>query len=96
MVHMDGAITKDGMVALQHWNANQQRVQIKRDGAIASDYTFVAKNNVCMAWVKEEDVAWILSQKTKLCCGKSGAKFHFASQINVNLWETGDRHGNVK
>ena len=83
-------ITRDGMVAMQHYTSNRWTVEVGED-----IYTFIPKNNISMAWVKEEHVNQILSVLTKSCCNKQQRRFHLASEINVNLWETGNRHGTV-
>jgi hypothetical protein len=52
--------------------------------------------NVSMAWVKEEHIPDLMVMQAKVCCGKSGQMFFYATQINVNLWETGNRHGTIE
>ena len=81
----------DGLVAIQHYSSNPKTVEIHRDKTM---YVFVPRLNVSMAWVKEEHVSDLLSFRGKVCCGKKGQMFYLASLINVNLWTTGDRHGN--
>lgn len=81
----------DGLVALQHYNSNPRTVKIQEDGTM---YSFVPKSNVSLAWVKREHVDKLLTYKAKLCCRKNQNMFFLASQINVNLWETGNREGN--
>lgn len=83
-------VIKDGMVAMQHYNSNSWSVQ-----AGDTPYTFVPKHNVSLAWVKEEHVNQLLSVQTKACCGKQQRRFFLASQVNVNIWETGNRYGTV-
>jgi hypothetical protein len=80
----------DGLVAMQHYNTNPRTVKIDRDRTM---YSFIPKFNVSMAWIKEEHVSDLLAARGKMCCGKKGNLFYLASQINVNLWMTGDRHG---
>jgi hypothetical protein len=80
----------DGLVALQHYTTNPRTVKIDRDGTL---YSFVPKMNVSLAWVKEEHVPDLLAFRGRICCGKKGNMFYLASQINVNLWTYGTRHG---
>jgi len=83
-------IVRNGLVALQHRTTNPKTVKVSRDGTI---YHFIPRYNVCMQWVKEEHVPDLMRLQAKVCCGKKGQMFYYATQINVNLWETGDRHG---
>jgi len=82
----------DGMVAMQHYSSNGWTAKMN-DGTI---YTFVPKHNISMAWIKEEHVNQLLSVLTKACCGNKQRRFYLASQINVNLWETNNRHGVIE
>ncbi|MHA2246910.1 MAG: hypothetical protein ACXADY_18340 [Candidatus Hodarchaeales archaeon] len=81
-------IVRDGMVAVQHYTTNGWTVKVND-----TVYTWMPKHNVSLAWVKEEDLSKILSIGTRGCCGGKRKRFHLASLINVNLWETGNRHG---
>lgn len=90
---MDGFITRDGMVALQHYNTNPCTIKIKEDNVV---YSWTPKHNVSLAWVQEKHVPKLLSLTARMCCGKRQRKFHPASLINVNLWTTGNRHGVIE
>jgi len=79
---------EDGWVAIQHFTSNPVTVRIESTG---NDYSFVPRHNVSLAWVRPEDVDSILKIQAKICCGKMKAKFLYASQMNVCLWETGER-----
>ena len=79
----------DGWVALQHYNSNPRTVQI--DDVY---YVFTPQHNVSLAYVRPEHVDRILAVLTKSCnCngGRKRAEFLVASQVNVNVWTTGDR-----
>lgn len=80
----------DGFVALQHRNSNPATVRIESNG---HEYTFVPQYNVSLAFVAPEDVEPLLHVLARICCGKMDYKFTYASQINVNLWSTGNRYG---
>ena len=83
-------VERNGLVAIQHYTSNGWTVQVEDD-----IYTWTPKHNVSLAWVKEEHVDRILAVKSKACCGKDGARFVLASLLNTNVWETGNRHGDV-
>lgn len=83
---------EDGFVALQHRTTNPATVKMDANG---HTYNFVPQHNVSIAFVSPEDVDALLKVKAKICCGKVANKFYLATQINVNLWSTGDRHGIV-
>jgi hypothetical protein len=80
----------DGYVALQHRTSNPASVKIESNG---HTYDFIPQHNVSLAWVDPQDVGPLLLVRARICCGKTDYKFRYATQINVNLWQTGDRHG---
>lgn len=84
------AIVRDGKIAVQHYSSNPWTVKVND-----TVYTWMPKYNISMAWVNEEDLSQILNIRTKACCNKDRNRFFLASLINVNLWETGDRHGKI-
>jgi len=81
-------IKRDGLVAIQHYTTNGYSVSVGDDS-----YAWVPKHNVSLAWVKEEHVDRVLAIKNKACCGHKRTRFVLASLLNVNVWETGNRHG---
>ena len=91
MVNCGVMIKRDGMVAMQHRTTNPKSTKTG-DGTL---YHFIPKFNVCMAWVKEAHVPELLAKRAKVCCGKQGQMFYLATELNVNLWESGNRHGKV-
>lgn len=50
------------------------------------EYLFVTHRNVCMAWVKEEDVQKMLAVVKTCCGGNTRPIFRLSSQQEVNLW----------
>ena len=82
-------VTRNGLVALQHYNSNPCTIQIKEDN---KSYSFVPKLNVSLAFVEPEHVDKLLQLRAKMCCGKQQNKFFLASEINTNLWQYGSRH----
>lgn len=88
-----GYVTRaDGFIALQHRNSNPATVQMEADDTL---YSFEPRFNVSLAWVDPKHLDTLLKVKAKTCCGKQDYKFIPASQINVNLWTTGNREGVV-
>ena len=59
-------------------------------------YVFQPKFHVVMAWVSESHVPALLAIKEKTCNCNNGTykqAFSLAILMDVNLWQTGDRHG---
>ena len=83
-------INRNGYVAVQHYSSNPWAVHFDD-----TTYHFVPQHNVSLAWIKEEHLNKILSITRKACCGTNPQRFHLASLINLNLWETGDRNRRV-
>lgn len=77
-------VLRDGYVAVQHYTTNPWAVKVNE-----VTYNWIPKNNVSLGWVQEDDLSKILAIDTKACCGKRRKRFFVASQINVNLHETG-------
>jgi hypothetical protein len=80
----------DGKIAVQHRKTNPTAIQIQNTDR---QYYFSPLHNVCLAWVEEQDLEKILAIMEKSCDCNGGArtnKFFVASEINVNIYETGD------
>jgi len=77
----------NGDVALRYYQTTGKYVRLGN----GHEYVFMTKRNVCLGWVKPEDVDKILAI-TKTCCGGNKSKvFSYATQQQVNLWTgTGD------
>lgn len=85
----------DGKIAIK-WVLNRPAKRVKIDGT-ETYYTFAPKFNVWMDWVAPEHVARLLAVREKTCNCNNGTfqnAFTYANLLDVNLWETGDRHGN--
>ena len=80
-------INRDGLIALQHYNSNAKSVPMS-DGTV---YSFTPQHNVSLAWIQEKHVPEMLNKRAKICCGKTKPLCFPASQVNVNIWETGNR-----
>jgi len=77
-------IIRDNKIAIQHYTSNPTTIKVGE-----RHYSWIPKNNVSLCWVEKEDVEQILKMKAKICCGKKKGKFFPASQVNVNIYETG-------
>lgn len=85
----------DGKIAIK-WVLNRPAKLTKIDGTDRV-YSFIPKFNVWMEWVEPDDVSRLLSFKEKTCNCNNGTyknAFAYANLLDVNLWMTGDRHGN--
>jgi hypothetical protein len=83
-----------GEIAIK-WMINPNGKTV-RMGETDQYYVFTPKFHVVMAWVKSEHVDVLLSKKEKTCNCNNGTfknAFAIASLLDVNLWETGTRHG---
>ena len=78
----------DGLVAVQHFNTNPATIKIEASGNV---YSFVPQHNVSLGWIREEDLGSVLKVMARVCCGKTAVKFHLANELNVSIWQTGDR-----
>ena len=78
----------EGHTALKHYCSNPYNVYIKSDDV---HYVFTPKDNISLAWVKDEHVDKVLSV-TKNCCGNSRKpRFFRASETDVRRWNFGGR-----
>lgn len=83
----------DGKVALRHHNSNPSRpIQVGE-----KIYQASPQHNISLMWVEESHAEKIVNSpenKTKVCnCGGGISKplFHYANELDVSLWLTGDR-----
>lgn len=86
---------ESGQVAIK-W-AIERRIPkpIHMDGTNRT-YVCVPQHNVFLFWAESEDVERLLNHREKSCNCGGGIKvnaFMLASQLDVNLWTTGNREG---
>ena len=86
---------ESGQVAIK-W-AIERRIPrpIKIDGTDRT-YICVSQHHVSLFWAIPEDVDRLLAHREKSCNCGGGIKtnaFVLASQLDVNLWTTGNREG---
>ena len=89
-------ITKNNQIALK-WVLPRNPQPVKIDGTDRI-YTFVPKMNVFMAWVNSDDAPRMLKTKAKVCNCNNGTfkiAFEYANYLDVLLWETGSRDGQL-
>lgn len=86
---------QSGQIALK-WMINPNGKTV-RMGDTEKYYVFTPKFHVVMAWVDEVDIPALLEKKHKTCNCNNGTykqAFEYANLLDVNLWMTGERHGN--
>lgn len=89
---MTDFVVKDGLIALQHRTTNGTNFKMDADGTV---YTWVPQHNVSIALVRPEHLDALLKVQAKICCGRKANKFFPASQINYNIWVSGNRYGEM-
>lgn len=81
-------ITNDaGEVAIKYYQTVPHTVKV----AGQEYYAFVVRANICLAWIRPEHVAMVLSIRRKKCCG-NGAKpneYRYANESDVRRWTNG-------
>jgi hypothetical protein len=75
---------EEGLVAVRHWNSNPSAELVNE-----TMYHFTPQHGASIGWVKEEDVAYLLTLKAKLCCNASRAKYFLPDEQQVRVWKTG-------
>jgi hypothetical protein len=86
-------VERDGLVALIHHNSNPSRpIQVGE-----KVYQSSPQHNISLMWVLVEDAERIINSpenRTKVCnCGGGVSQplFRYANDLDVSLFETGDR-----
>lgn len=85
----------DGKIAIK-WMINPNGKTVRIDGTDRY-YVFTPKFHVVMEWIEPSDVERLLLVREKTCNCNNGTfknAFEYANLLDVNLWMTGDRHGN--
>ena len=54
-----------------------------------TDYVFLCKANITLAWVKPEDVDNLLARKKTCCGGNQRPRFLHANEDDVRRWTNG-------
>lgn len=75
-------INPEGQIALRYRQAGNVLLQGNPSGA---EYVAVTQANICMAWVDQADVDFILTKKDGCCDGKRQS-FHLANEADVRRW----------
>ena len=81
---INGKIVNDnGEIAISYYTTIQRVVRMPDK----TEYVFVPKRHVCMAWIKPQHIDYIL-QQTKACCGgkNSVPAYRYTSISNVRIW----------
>jgi len=77
-------IVQDGQVAIDYYQTIPHVVQVNRN-----EYAFVVRADICMAWIKEEDVNAILSVTKQCCGGNRNTVYRLANENDVRRWTNG-------
>lgn len=85
-------VEKDGKIAIKHHNSNPSRPVQVGDKI----YQAFPQHNISLMWVDSADAAKIVNSpenKTSqgCACGASKPLFSYANELDVSLFETGDR-----
>lgn len=75
-----------GQIALKYYQPAQVLVQQTPSG---SDYVFVPKASISMAWINQEDVEEVLARYKKCCGGHRKKSFMEANEQDVRIWTNG-------
>lgn len=75
-----------GYVAVRYRQPGQVLLQNMPSGA---EYVAVTRANICMAWVKPEDLPAVLLKRDYCCGGHANQAFHLANEADVRRWTNG-------
>jgi hypothetical protein len=53
------------------------------------EYVATTSGNVCLVWVDERDVDFILAKKGSCCGGTKKQLFHITDETHIRRWENG-------
>lgn len=74
----------DGYTAIAYYQTIPHTLKVN-----GYEYAFVVKANICMAWIKNEDVQVVLST-TKVCCGgHRNTVYRLANENDIRRWTNG-------
>ena len=75
----------DGFVAVRYYQTLPHVVGVGGERN-RTEYAFVVQNNLCIGWVRPEDVNKVIAI-TKNCCGNNHKQIYFpATQQQVEVW----------
>jgi hypothetical protein len=77
---------QDGYTAVKYYTTIPHIVTIQH-----MRYAFIVKANICLSWIKTEqvDVVLGLHRKGKCCGGHQGQEYRLANDDDVRRWERG-------
>lgn len=82
----------DGCVAIRFMPGTEPLIELgKEELGTYRAYKFSSRNNICMAWVTEEDAPKILAMKHGCCGNKRNNAYCVASSDDVRRWTYGGR-----
>jgi len=75
----------ENQTALKYYQSIQKYIRLG-DG---SEYVFVPRANISLAWVSNEHVDQILNIKKGCCGGKKKSTFFYANESDIRRWTNG-------
>ena len=82
----DAIYNEAGQVAMRYM---KQAPSLVRCNGSGTEYVFVVKANISMAYVDEEDVECMLGVKAGCCGGRKKKVIFFADETHHRRWLTG-------
>ncbi len=77
----DRVVNEDGDVAVAYVQTVPHTVRVH-----GREYAFVVKHNICMAWIKPQDVDIVSSMLKKCCGGQHTLGYRLENGGNVRRW----------
>lgn len=75
-------ISPEGQIALRYRQTGNVLLQ---GNPSDKEYVAITQANICLAWVDQADVDFILTKRDG-CCGKKQQSFHLANEADVRRW----------
>lgn len=87
---MSNPITNEANeVALKYYQPTQRVLVPANTTPTQTDYVFVCKANITLAWVKLDDVNNLLARRKNCCGGHRKQTFFYANEDDVRRWTNG-------
>jgi hypothetical protein len=82
-------ITNAGYVALKYYQPQTRVLVPANTTPTQTNYVFLCKANITMAWVKPGDVNNLLSRRKNCCGSHKKQSFYYANEDDVRRWSNG-------
>lgn len=77
---------EEGQVALVYYQAIPHVVKARQ-----TEYAFVAKRAISLAWINPDDVEALLSVRRQCCGGNKAPSYQYANEAQVRIWNGAER-----